>query len=220
MRGGHTQEEKDLSHGDRRETLTRIEIKSENEASIENALQEAFSIVKQEPAKTAWIAFRQGPSIFRVFNAFPDEAARKIYLSDEQHRIEKVSGSLAQPHATEMLQVLAAKLPMQGATSAVTVGFLSRFEAKPGKEAEIEQALNGTLLAVKQLPATIAWFGFRQGPSTFGTLDLFLDETGRQIHYNARWPQLQARAAQMFVEGSLVIEKVDIFLAKLPEQGS
>jgi quinol monooxygenase YgiN len=199
-------------------TLTRVEIKPGNEAIIEHALQEAFSIVQQEPATTAWVAFRQGSSTFGVFDAFPDEAGRLVHLSNEQYRarLERVNSLLAQPRTTEMLQVLAAKLPAQGATRTVTVGFLSRFEAKSGKEAEIEPVLNGTLLAVQQLPATTAWFGFRQGPSTFGTLDLFLDEAGRQTHYHARWPQLQARASQMFVEGSLVIEKVDVLLAKLP----
>jgi quinol monooxygenase YgiN len=185
-------------------TLTRVEIKPGNEAIIEHVLQEAFSIVQQEPATTAWVAFRQGSSTFGVFDAFPDEAGRLVHLSNEQYRarLERVNSLLAQPRTTEMLQVLAAKLPAQGATRTVTVGFLSRFEAKSGK--------------VQQLPATTAWFGFRQGPSTFGTLDLFLDEAGRQTHYHARWPQLQARASQMFVEGSLVIEKVDVLLAKLP----
>ncbi len=127
-----------------------------------------------------------------------------------------MNGLLAQPYTTEKLHMLAAKLPVQGATRTVTVGFLSRFEAKPGKEAEVEHALNGTLLAVQQLPRTTAWFAFRQGPSTFGTFDLFPDEAGRQAHYHARWPQLQAKASQLFVEGSLVIERVNILLAKLP----
>ncbi len=199
-------------------TLTRVEIKPGNEAIIEHALQEAFSIVQQELATTAWVAFRQGSSTFSVFDAFPDETGRRAHLSDERHRarLERVNSLLAQPRTTEMLHVLAAKLPAQGATRTVTVGFLSRFEAKPGKEAEIEQALNGTLLAVQQLPTTTAWFGLRLGPSTFGTVDLFPDEAGRQTHYHARWPQLQASASQMFVEGSLVIEKVDVLLAKLP----
>ncbi|QBD83443.1 antibiotic biosynthesis monooxygenase [Ktedonosporobacter rubrisoli] len=97
------------------------------------------------------------------------------------------------------------------------VGFLARFEARPGKEAEIEPGLKGTLAAVQQLPATTAWFGFRLGPSIFGTLDLFLDEAGRLAHRQARWSRIQEIASQLFVEGSLVIEEVDVLLAKLPE---
>jgi quinol monooxygenase YgiN len=98
----------------------------------------------------------------------------------------------------------------------VTVGFLIRFEAKPGKEADVERALKGALAAAQEEPATIAYFLIRLGPSTFGVFDAFPDEERRLSHYNARWPQLQERAKALFVEGSLVMEKVDILGAKLP----
>ncbi len=199
-------------------TLTRAEIQPGNEEIVERALQKAFPIIQQESSLPAWVAVRQGTSTFSVFNAFPDEASRIAYLADERYGalFERANSLLTQPRTTEMLQILGAKLPAQGVLKTVTVGFLSRFEAKPGKEAECEQGLKGTLLAVQQLPATTAWFGFRLGPSTFGTLDLFLDEAGRFAHKQARWPRIQAIASQLFVEGSLVIEPVDVLLAKLP----
>ncbi|HET8841017.1 MAG TPA: hypothetical protein VFN35_06085 [Ktedonobacteraceae bacterium] len=199
-------------------TLTQVEIHPGNERIVRHALQEAFSLVQQEPYTPAWVAVRQGSSTLSVFDAFPNETARQTHLSDERHseRLARVNSLLTQPRTTEMLQILGAKLPAQGAPKNVTVGFLAHFEAKPGKEAECEQGLKGTLLAVQQLPATTAWFGFRQGPSTFGTLDLFLDEAGRIAHNQARWPHIQAIAPQLFMEGSLVIEKVDVLLAKFP----
>jgi len=98
----------------------------------------------------------------------------------------------------------------------VTEGFLVRFEVKPGEEADVERALEAAVAAVQEEPGTIAWFAFRLGPSTYGVFDAFTDEEARLAHYNARWPQLQARANAQFVEGSLVIEKVDILEAKLP----
>jgi quinol monooxygenase YgiN len=98
----------------------------------------------------------------------------------------------------------------------VTVGFLIRFEAKPGKEADVERALKGALAAAQEEPETIAYFLIRLGPSTFGVFDAFPDEERRLAHFNARWPQLQERAKTLFVEGSLVMEKVDILGAKLP----
>ncbi|HET8841015.1 MAG TPA: antibiotic biosynthesis monooxygenase [Ktedonobacteraceae bacterium] len=98
----------------------------------------------------------------------------------------------------------------------VTVGFLIRFEAKPGKEADVERALQGALAAAQEEPETIAYFLLRLGPSTFGVFDAFPDEERRLAHYNARWPQLQERAKALFAEGSLVMEKVDILGAKLP----
>jgi quinol monooxygenase YgiN len=104
----------------------------------------------------------------------------------------------------------------KGRDNMVTVGFLIRFEAKPGKEADVERALKGALAAAQEEPETIAYFLIRLGPSTFGVFDAFPDEERRLAHYNARWPQLQARAKALFVEGSLVMEQVDILGAKLP----
>jgi len=46
-------------------------------------------------------------------------------------------------------------------------------EAKPGKEKEVEQFLNGGLSIVLEEPATIAWFAIRIGPSKFGFLTPF-----------------------------------------------
>src|SRR3954467_5037030 len=73
----------------------------------------------------------------------------------------------------------------------VTVGLLIRFEARPGKEADVERALKGALSAAQEESATIAYFLIRLGPSTFGVFDAFPDEEGRLAHFNARWPQLQ-----------------------------
>ncbi|GHO65236.1 hypothetical protein KSC_041280 [Ktedonobacter sp. SOSP1-52] len=98
----------------------------------------------------------------------------------------------------------------------VTVGFLIRYEAKPGKEADVERVLKEGLAAVQEEPATTAWFAFRLGSSTFGVFDAFPDEEGRLTHFNARAAQLQALASELFVEGSLIMEKIDILAAKLP----
>jgi hypothetical protein len=67
----------------------------------------------------------------------------------------------------------------------VNVALLVRLEAKAGKEAELESFLKGGLAIVEEEPATIAWFGIRLGPSTFGIFDAFPDEGGRQAHLSA-----------------------------------
>ena len=51
-----------------------------------------------------------------------------------------------------------------------------RLEAKPGKEDESEAFLKGGLPIVMEEPATVAWFGLRLGPTTFGIFDAFPDE--------------------------------------------
>jgi quinol monooxygenase YgiN len=98
----------------------------------------------------------------------------------------------------------------------VKVALLVRLEAKPGKEADVENFLRGGLAVVQQEPATAAWFALRLGPSTFGIFDAFPDEAGRQAHLTGKVAAaLMAQAAELFSQPP-VIEKVDVLAAKLP----
>src|SRR5271170_7502585 len=93
---------------------------------------------------------------------------------------------------------------------------LVRLEAKPGKEAEVAAFLRSGLSLVQAVPATIAWFGIRLGPTTFGIFDAFPDEAGRDAHLTGRVAAaLMAKVPELFSR-SPVIEKVDVLAAKLP----
>jgi quinol monooxygenase YgiN len=98
----------------------------------------------------------------------------------------------------------------------VKTALFVRLEAKPGKEAEVEEFLRGGLAVVMGEPATIAWFAIRLGPSTFGIFDTFPDEAGRQAHLSGRVAAaLMAKASEMLTQQP-VIEKVEVLAAKLP----
>lgn len=98
----------------------------------------------------------------------------------------------------------------------VTKALLVTLVAKPGKEKEVEQFLNGGLPIVQEEPATIAWFAIRMGPSKFGIFDAFPDENGRQAHLSGRVAAaLMAKASDLLAEPPS-IEKVDVLAAKLP----
>ena len=98
----------------------------------------------------------------------------------------------------------------------VNVALLVRLEAKPGKEAEVEEFLRGGLAVVQDEPATTAWFAIRLGPSTFGIFDAFPDESGRQAHLSGRVAAaLMAKASDLLATPPS-IEKVDVLAAKLP----
>ncbi|MEO6829951.1 MAG: antibiotic biosynthesis monooxygenase, partial [Acidobacteriaceae bacterium] len=58
-------------------------------------------------------------------------------------------------------------------------GLLVTLEARPGKEAAVEQFLRGALPLVEQEPGTISWYALRLGTSKFGIFDTFHDEAGR-----------------------------------------
>ena len=98
----------------------------------------------------------------------------------------------------------------------VKVALFVRLEAKPGKEAEVENFLRGGLQIVQGEPATIAWFAIRLGPSTFGIFDAFPDEAGRQAHLSGKVAAaLMAKAPELLAQPP-AIEKVDVLAAKLP----
>ncbi len=62
------------------------------------------------------------------------------------------------------------------------MGLYVRIEAKPGRESDVEAFLKNGLPLVEGEPATLAWFGVRMGPTTFGIFDVFPDERGREAH--------------------------------------
>lgn len=98
----------------------------------------------------------------------------------------------------------------------VKMALYVRLVAKPGKAADVENFLRGGLLLVEEEPATIAWFGIRLGPETFGIFDAFPDEAGRQAHLSGKVAAaLMAKASELLAKPP-VIEKIDILAAKLP----
>lgn len=98
----------------------------------------------------------------------------------------------------------------------VKTGLFVRLEAKPGKESEVENFLNGGLALVNEEPATIAWFAIRMGPTTFGIFDVFPDESGRQAHLSGKVAAaLMAKASDLLAE-TPNIQKIDVLAAKLP----
>jgi quinol monooxygenase YgiN len=100
----------------------------------------------------------------------------------------------------------------------VRTALLVRLEAKPGKEADVESFLRSGLPIVQQEPGTIAWFGIRMGPSSFGIFDAFPDEAGRQAHLSGQVAAaLTERASELFAKPP-AMEKIDVLAAKLPQE--
>jgi len=98
----------------------------------------------------------------------------------------------------------------------VTVGLFVRLEARPGKEADVEQFLRGGLTLVEDEPGTAAWFGVRLGPSTFAIFDAFADEAGRHAHLTGRVAEALGKKAAELLASAPSIERVDVLAAKLP----
>jgi quinol monooxygenase YgiN len=64
------------------------------------------------------------------------------------------------------------------------VASFARLEDKAGKENDVAKFLETGLTLANQEATTPVWFALRLGPTTFGVLDAFADESGRQAHLN------------------------------------
>jgi quinol monooxygenase YgiN len=91
-----------------------------------------------------------------------------------------------------------------------------KLDAKPGKEEALARFLAGALPLVNDEPATVAWFGLRLGPSTFGIYDAFPDDQGRDAHLSGKVAAALMAKAPELLAGPPSIEKVDVLASKLP----
>jgi quinol monooxygenase YgiN len=99
----------------------------------------------------------------------------------------------------------------------VKLALFVQLEAKPGKEAAVEDFLQGGLSVVQQEPATTTWYALRLGPRRYGIFDTFPDEAGREAHLSGRVAAaLMAQAGELLAKPPL-IEKVNVLAAKLPD---
>ncbi len=98
----------------------------------------------------------------------------------------------------------------------VNVALFVKLEAKPGKEADVEDFLRGGLVIVQDEPATTAWFAVRFGPTTFAIFDAFPDEAGRQAHLSGKVAAALMEKAPDLLAQAPSIEKLDVLAAKLP----
>jgi quinol monooxygenase YgiN len=95
------------------------------------------------------------------------------------------------------------------------LGILATLQARPGKEADVEEFLQSAGALVGAEVGTTAWFSFRIGPAAFGIFDTFKDEQGRTAHVNGEVAKaLFARAEALFITAPQ-IQTVDILAEKL-----
>src|SRR5947209_1198045 len=97
----------------------------------------------------------------------------------------------------------------------IKVGLLVRLRAKPGKEAEVAQFLEGALPAAQGENQTLVWFALRLGPREFGIFDAFADEKGRKAHLSGPIASALMKRAGELLSDPPVIEQVDVLAVKV-----
>jgi quinol monooxygenase YgiN len=94
---------------------------------------------------------------------------------------------------------------------------LALLQARPGKEAAVEEFLKSALPLAQQEIDTASWYAFKIGSSTFGIYDTFANEEGRKAHLTGDIAKaLMARADELFSTPPK-IESLDILAVKTPK---
>src|SRR5258705_2426989 len=98
----------------------------------------------------------------------------------------------------------------------VNRGLLVRLEAKPGKEAEVEEFLRSALPLVQQEAGTTAWFAVRFGRGEYGIFDVFPDDEQRDAHLRGPVAEALKRSAAELLAKPPQIQKLVVLADKLP----
>ena len=96
----------------------------------------------------------------------------------------------------------------------VKKALFAKLKAKAGKEAALEEFLNGGLSLALDEELTVNWYALKFDDSTFGIFDTFDGEAGRDAHLNGKIAAaLMAKADELLAEAPK-IEKVDLLAVK------
>lgn len=199
--------------------LVRLEIQPGRDAEAENFLLSALTLVRQEPATTAWFALRFGRSEYGIFDVFPDEAGREAHLGGDTARslLQNADTLLAEAPRIEKLDVLAHKLPPGPPPHPDTKALLLTFKAQTGHEAQVEQFLREAQPLVLAEPDTTAWFAIRLENGEYGIFDTFPDKTGRFKHLIGQVPRELARHAFTLLGSVPDMEMLNVLTEKRSE---
>lgn len=98
----------------------------------------------------------------------------------------------------------------------VKVGLLVTLKAKAGKEQEVADFLASALPLANAEAETTAWFAIKIDASTFGIVDFFPSDHGRQAHLDGPIAAALMSKADELLSAPPVIKPVDVLAAKLP----
>jgi quinol monooxygenase YgiN len=96
----------------------------------------------------------------------------------------------------------------------VKLALWATFQAKPGKEGQVESFLKSAQPLAETEPGTVSWYALNLGGGRFGIFETFQDESGREAHLNGEIAKaLMANAKELFA-GDPQIHKIEILAAK------
>ena len=93
--------------------FVRLEVNPGKEAEVEEFLRSGLAIVQEEPGTVAWFAMKIGPSVYGIFDAFPNEEGRQAHLNGRVAAalMAKAPELFSKPPRIQKVDLLASKLP-------------------------------------------------------------------------------------------------------------
>lgn len=102
------------------------------------------------------------------------------------------------------------------AQNTVHVGLLATLTAKPGKEVELAEFLTGALPLAQEEVDTLAWFAIKIDDQTYGIVDFFPSNEGRQAHLDGPIAAALMDKADDLLSSPPDIKPIDALASKLP----
>jgi len=95
----------------------RLEAKPGKEKAVADFLRSGLPLVEQEPATIAWFGIQIGPSLFGIFDAFPNDAGRQAHQAGQVAAALMANAAelLAKAPEIQKIDVPAAKRASSGA---------------------------------------------------------------------------------------------------------
>lgn len=197
--------------------IVRLEAKAGKAKEIEEFLESALELVRQEPATTAWFAVRFGRSEYGIVDFFPDASALQAHIDGPvASSLFANAGTLfTEAPKVQKLQVLADKFPVIATNEYSTKALLLSFKAKAGHEQAVEQFLRGAQALVEDELYTTTWFALRFDNGEYGIFDTFGGPSGRFDHLTGRVPRELAKHALTLLGGVPDIDLIDVLAEKV-----
>jgi quinol monooxygenase YgiN len=96
----------------------------------------------------------------------------------------------------------------------IKLALFARFEAKPGKEKDVEAFLKKGLELANQEPTTLMWFALKLENRVYGVFDTFADENGRQRHLTGPIAKALMESTPDLFVAPPSIERIELLGAK------
>lgn len=94
------------------------------------------------------------------------------------------------------------------------LGLLVSLKAKQGKENEVASFLKSAESLARKEDKTITWYAFQIDEKTFGIMDTFEKEEGREAHINGEIAKALFANAEELLSEEPKIQKLTILAAK------